>query len=138
MSRSGADRSLSLLPPEMGPLSFQAQTHVAAKDELALISLGARLLFENGESTEGVIVSVEKLAHALGFSVSLFPRWDELTIRFNDDSGGQHLEVIAVAPSGVDMHKVAETMKVIDRVCDGRCLDVEAALAELEAISRFP
>jgi uncharacterized membrane protein YjjP (DUF1212 family) len=119
-------------------LSLSAQTDVASKEELALISLAARLLFENGESTEEVIFSVEKLAHALGFSVSAFLRWDELTIRFNGDSGGSHLEIIAVAPTGVDMHKVSETMKVIDRACDRSCLNVEAALAELEAISQSP
>jgi uncharacterized membrane protein YjjP (DUF1212 family) len=122
--------------PEARSLSVHPESHVASAEELALISLSARLLFENGQSTEKVVSALDQLAAALGFRATVFPRWGELTVLINDGSGSRN-EILAAAPSGVDMRKVAATIGVIDDVCDG-CLDAAAARSALETIARFP
>jgi uncharacterized membrane protein YjjP (DUF1212 family) len=109
---------------------------VALAGDLDLILISARLLFANGQTTERTVVAVEQLAEALGFRGTVFPRWSELTVRIDNDTGSRY-EIIAAEPVGVDMSKVAATMSVIDKVCAGR-MDVEAARSALEAVTRFP
>jgi uncharacterized membrane protein YjjP (DUF1212 family) len=122
--------------PEARSLSVHPEAHVASAEGLALISLSARLLFENGQSTEKVVSAIDQLADALGFRATVFPRWGELTVLIKDGSGSRY-EILAAAPAGVDMRKVAATIGVIDDVCDG-CLDAAAARSALETIARFP
>jgi uncharacterized membrane protein YjjP (DUF1212 family) len=121
---------------EVRSIAAGPETHVASAEELALMSLSARLLFENGQSSEGVVSAIDELADALGFRATVFPRWGDLTIRIDDGSGSRQ-EVLAAAPVGVDMRKVAATASVIDDVCNGR-LNAEAARSALEAVARFP
>jgi uncharacterized membrane protein YjjP (DUF1212 family) len=122
--------------PELRSLPVDPEAHVASAEELALISLSARLLFENGQSTEKVVSALDQLADTMGFRATVFPRWGELTILINDASGSRH-EILAAAPVGVDMRKVAATIGVIDDVCSGQ-FDVAAARPALEAVARFP
>jgi uncharacterized membrane protein YjjP (DUF1212 family) len=122
--------------PEVRSIPTGPETHVASAEELALISLSARLLFESGQSSERVVSAVDELADALGFRATVFPRWGDLTIRIDDGSGSRQ-EILAAAPVGVDMRKVAATAGVIDDVCNGR-LNAEAARSALEAVARFP
>ena len=112
------------------------ETYVASAEELALIWLSARMLFETGQSTENIVSALERLAQALGFRATTFPHWGDLTIRIDDGSGSRH-EMIAAAPVGVDMHKVAATSGVIDDVCNGR-LDAQAARLALDEVARLP
>jgi uncharacterized membrane protein YjjP (DUF1212 family) len=105
-------------------------------DELALISLSAKLLFRNGQTTHSTITAVTRLADALGHRVLLLPRWDEICIRLDGPVGGSH-ETIDATPAGVDMDKVVATMKVVDDVCAGR-INVMAARSTVEAIARYP
>ena len=108
---------------------------MASPGDSALISVSARLLFANGQTTARTVAAVEQLADGLGFRAAVFPRWGELTVRIDDDTGSRY-EIIAVEPVGVDMSKVAATMSVIAEVCDGR-LDAEAARSALEAMLRI-
>jgi uncharacterized membrane protein YjjP (DUF1212 family) len=108
----------------------------ALAQDLALISVSAKLLFENGETTHRMVSAVKRLGDALGFGANAFPRWGELAVRI-DDTGGQGYEIIAATPLGVDMSKVAATNAVIDQLCDGH-IDAEAARSALEAIARLP
>jgi uncharacterized membrane protein YjjP (DUF1212 family) len=121
---------------EARSLSVHPEAHVASAEELALISLSARLLFENGQSTEKLVSALDQLAAAMGFRAIVFPRWGEPTILINDGSGSRP-EILAATPAGVDMRKVAATIGVIDDVCSGR-LDAAAAQQALETIGRFP
>jgi uncharacterized membrane protein YjjP (DUF1212 family) len=121
---------------EARSLSVHPEARVASAEELALISLSARLLFENGQSTEKVVSALDQLAAAMGFRAIVFPRWGELTVLITDGSGSRN-GILAAAPAGVDMRKVAATIGVIDDVCDGR-LDAAAARSALETIARFP
>jgi uncharacterized membrane protein YjjP (DUF1212 family) len=122
--------------PEARSLSVDPEAHVASAQELALISLSARLLFENGQSTERVVSAIDQFADALGFRATVFPRWGELTVLINDGGGSRH-ETLAAAPVGVDMRKVAATIGVIDDVCSGQS-DAAAARSVLESVARFP
>jgi Putative threonine/serine exporter len=121
---------------EARSLSVHPEAHVASAEELALLSLSARLLFENGQSTEKVVSALDQLAAAMGFRATVFPRWGELTVLITDGSGSRN-EILASVPAGVDMRKVAATIGVIDDVCAGR-LDGAAARSALETIVRFP
>jgi uncharacterized membrane protein YjjP (DUF1212 family) len=135
MSNIGANHAHAESPGERSS-SPRAETHVVSAEELALASLAARLLFENGQSTEKVVSTLHQLADALGFGATVVPNWGDLTIRI-DDGRGSRDEVIAAAPVGVDMSKVVATIGVIDGVCSGR-LDAATARSALEAVSRFP
>ena len=104
--------------------------------DVDLILLSARVLFSNGQTTERTVVAVEQLAEALGLRVTVFPRWGELILCIDSDTGSRY-EIIAAAPLGVDMSKVAATMSVIDKVCAGR-MDIEATRSALQAVTRFP
>jgi hypothetical protein len=79
---------------EARSFSARPEMHVASAEELALISLSAKLLFENGESTEKIVSALDQLAHALGFPTTVFPRWGDLTIHIIDGSGSRH-EILA-------------------------------------------
>jgi uncharacterized membrane protein YjjP (DUF1212 family) len=135
MNDTGANHAYALSP---GARSFSArpEMHVASAEELALISFSARLLFENGQSTENIVSALDQLADIMGFGATLFPRWGELTLLINDGSGSRH-EILAAAPVGVDMRKVAATISVIDDVCCGQ-FDAAAARSALDAVARFP
>jgi uncharacterized membrane protein YjjP (DUF1212 family) len=122
--------------PELRSLPVDPEAHVASAEELALVSLSARLLFENGQSTEKVVSALDQLADTMGFRATVFPRWGELTVLINDAGGSRH-EIVAVAPVGVDMRKVAATIGVIDDVCS-RQFDAAAARSALETVARFP
>ena len=106
---------------EARSLSVHPEAHVASAEGLSLISLSARLLFENGQSTEKLVSALDQLAAAIGFRAIVFPRWGELTVLITDGSGSRN-EILAAAPAGVDMRKVAATIGVIDDVCDGRLI----------------
>jgi uncharacterized membrane protein YjjP (DUF1212 family) len=105
-------------------------------DELALLSLSAKLLFENGQTTQSTITAVTRLGAALGHGALLVPRWDETCIRLDESVDGP-IEIVGAIAAGVDMNKVVATMKVIDDVCDRR-VGVTAARSTLEAIARYP
>jgi uncharacterized membrane protein YjjP (DUF1212 family) len=105
-------------------------------DELALLFSSAKLLFQNGQTTQSTTTTVARLAAAFGHRALLFPRWDGIGIRVEGPVGGPH-EVVGATPAGVDMHKVVATMKVIDDVCAGR-INVTAARSTLDAIARYP
>jgi uncharacterized membrane protein YjjP (DUF1212 family) len=110
--------------------------HEISVDELALLSLSAKLLFENGQTTQSTITAVTRLGAALGHGALLVPRWDEICIRLGESVDGP-IEIVGATAAGVDMNKVVATMKVIDDVCDRRA-DVTAARSTLEAIARYP
>jgi uncharacterized membrane protein YjjP (DUF1212 family) len=109
---------------------------VLPAEHLDLLSVSARLLFENGETTQRTGRAVSRLGAAWGVRASVLLRWGELILRV-EDGGGSHEDIIAASPLGVDMRKVAATMASIDEVCDGRG-DPKAARSALEKIAHFP
>lgn len=104
--------------------------------DLPLISLAATLLLANGQTTERTTLQVERLAAALGHQLTVVVRWGELILRFVAPDGTVHTEIVAVSPTGVDMHKVAATIGVLDDVCAHR-MDAAAALSALQGIAHL-
>lgn len=109
---------------------------MSSADDLDLLSAAARLLFQNGQTTEKTVTAVEQIGAVLGYHALLLPRWGELSIRI-DGPTGPIQEVIDAEPAGVDMNKVAATTKAIDALCEGR-IDVATARLSFDAISRYP
>lgn len=105
-------------------------------EALDLMLRAATLLFANGQTTERVMEATARLGGAFGFLADLLPRWGELTATVADGDGLRAATVVA-NPLGVDMGKVAATMDLIDRFCDGR-IDAGTAQAELETIRHRP
>jgi uncharacterized membrane protein YjjP (DUF1212 family) len=102
---------------------------------LDLISIGAKLLFTNGQTTEKLVTASERLAGALGFRAKIFARWGELTVCIEDNAGSLY-KIVDAVPAGMDMRKVSAAMEVINQVCEGRG-DAAGARSALEAITRF-
>ena len=74
-------------------------------DELALLSLSTKLLFQNGQTTQSTTTTVARLAVALGHHALLFPRWDEICLRVDGPVGSLY-EIVGATPAGGDMNKV--------------------------------
>jgi uncharacterized membrane protein YjjP (DUF1212 family) len=104
-------------------------------DEIDLLLLSARLLFQNGQTTERTLTAAMRLGVALGQSSILFPHWGELSIRVDGPMDCQQ-KTIDATPAGVDMNKVVATTKVIDDICDGR-IDAAKARSSFDAIARY-
>jgi uncharacterized membrane protein YjjP (DUF1212 family) len=97
-----------------------------------LVLAVARVLYVNGQSTQQTVDATERLSNCLGFRAAIFPRWGELEIQA-EDAEGKFISAIEAAPSGVDMDRVASTMRTFEAVCDGRLAPANA----MEAIDRI-
>src|SRR5260370_1036314 len=79
----------------------------------------ARVLHENGQSTDETVAAAERLSNQLGLRATFIPGWGELELQatagtpsFASDS--------AADPTGTDMDRVASAMRAIDQVATGR------------------
>jgi len=105
-------------------------------EELSNLVLAfARVLYVNGQATDETVAATERLGSALGLRADLMPRWGELLLSGEKDGG--LIRQVAANPSGVDMDRVASTMRAIEDIEAGR-LAPEAALKAIGAISRVP
>jgi uncharacterized membrane protein YjjP (DUF1212 family) len=136
MSNPDAEQPRSPLPEEQPSPALQPGKPLDPASALKLISSSAELLFRNGQSTERMIEASERLARAVAYRGSVFPRWGELAVQIEDDAGSRH-EIVAALPAGMDMSKVTATMAAIDKVCDGR-MDAPAMRSTLESINQLP
>ena len=114
----------------------KVQPSAPSPDRLALILRTATLLFANAETTERTLRGANRVAESLGYRTTLIPRWDELTVRLEDNSGFK-IDVARVTPAGIDMNKVLATEKTIDSITDGRLAPDEAQTA-LAKIAELP
>lgn len=88
-------------------------------DRLENVALAAILLHANGQTTQRVISATTRLAEAYGLEMCVLPHWDAISFRYRhkgDTTGPWQTEIIHIRPTGVDMNKVARTMRLIDRV----------------------
>jgi uncharacterized membrane protein YjjP (DUF1212 family) len=102
------------------------------EDRADLVLAAARVLFVNGQSTDQVVASAERLGHSLGLRAEILPRWGELQLEAEDSaSGAKLISAVAADPTGVAMNRVASAMHVIEDLAAGRL----APVAAKEAIS---
>jgi uncharacterized membrane protein YjjP (DUF1212 family) len=101
-----------------------------------LVLAFARVLFINGQATDQTVAAAERLGRTLGLRVTILPRWGELQLQSDGESGSVTSQT-AADPAGVDMDRVAATMQAIENVESGR-LAPEAAMRAISVISRAP
>jgi uncharacterized membrane protein YjjP (DUF1212 family) len=94
------------------------------------------LLFENGQTTRRTLESARRIATLLGFQADVSLRWGEVLIRLESQAGSME-RVVAAAPLGVDMGKVAATLDTIDKLSHGE-LDAQAAATALRSAAHRP
>ena len=97
-----------------------------------LILTFARVLYINGGSTHQTLGAAERLSSCLGFRATIFPHWGELEVQA-EDSDSKFISAIEATPSGVDMDRVASTLRTVEELCDGRLAPGNAT----EAINRI-
>jgi uncharacterized membrane protein YjjP (DUF1212 family) len=106
---------------------------MTADDRCNLVLTFARTLFINGQATDQTVAAAERLARTLGLRANLMARWGELQLQ----SEGKDASLLAADPAGVDMDRVASTMRAIEDVESGR-LAPDAAMKAIGAISLMP
>ncbi|EJL50720.1 hypothetical protein PMI09_04905 [Rhizobium sp. CF122] len=102
-------------------------TRLTRTEALDTVALAAKLLLKNGQTSERVVLAVERLGHALGLPLTLHLNWSELALQVD---GMPFSEMVGAMPLAADMGKVLGVMGVIDQVCDGKLAlkDVRSAL----------
>jgi uncharacterized membrane protein YjjP (DUF1212 family) len=96
----------------------------------------AKVLFANGQATDLTISATKRLGRGLGLHANIIPRWGELGLQ-TEDADAELISQIAADPSGVDMDRVASTMRAVDDVASGRS-SAEAASKAIAAIAKAP
>jgi uncharacterized membrane protein YjjP (DUF1212 family) len=112
----------------MTPVTAKPQSSGASmrQDECSDLILNfARVLYVNGESTDRTLAAAERLSRCMGFPATIFAHWGSLEIQSNDRDG-KFISVIEAAPSGVDMDRVASTLRAVEQLCDGQLSWAEA------------
>jgi uncharacterized membrane protein YjjP (DUF1212 family) len=94
------------------------------------------VLFANGQATEQTIGAAERLGRALRLRTKIIPRWGELELQA-EDKDVELSSQIAADPTGVDMDRVASTMRAVEDVEAGR-LALDAAAKAIAAIAKAP
>jgi uncharacterized membrane protein YjjP (DUF1212 family) len=82
------------------------------------------------------VAAAEQLGCALGLRAKVIPRWGELRLEC-EHNDGRLIDQVAADPTGVDMDRVASTMRAIEDVGAGR-LAAEAGTAAIAAIAQAP
>src|SRR5713226_50621 len=75
----------------------------------------AQVLYVNGQSTDQTVASAKRLGHLLGLRATILPRWGELELE-SGDVDGTLISAVEAYPSGVDMDRVASTMRTIEEI----------------------
>src|SRR5262249_58774374 len=101
-----------------------------------LILAFAKVLFANGQATQQTIDAAERLGRALKLRAKIIPRWGELELLAEDKDIELSLQ-IAADPTGVDMDRVASTMRAVEDVEAGR-LALDASAKAIAAIAKAP
>ncbi len=100
-----------------------------------LVLTFARTLFVNGQATDQAVAAAERLGRALGLRANVMARWGELQL-LSDSETTPFCEAPS-DPAGVDMDRVASTMRAIEEVESGR-LKPDVATKAIGVISRAP
>jgi len=119
-----------MTPTVVQPRSFAAS--MTREERSYLILTFSRVLFVNGESTHLTVRTAGRLGQCLGLRATIFPRWGELEVQ-TEDADGRSISVIEAAPFGVDMDRVASTLRTVEELCDGRLAPANA----MEAIAKI-
>jgi uncharacterized membrane protein YjjP (DUF1212 family) len=109
-----------------------SEASMTREERSNLILAFARVLYINGESTHRTLGAAQRLSNCLGFRATIFPHWGELEVQI-EDTDGKFKSSIEAAPSGVDMDRVASTLRTVEELCGGRLAQANA----MEATNRI-
>src|SRR5262249_2959518 len=109
---------------------------MASDERGKLVLTFARTLFVNGQATDQTLAAAERLARAVGLGGNVTARWGELQLQ-SDGKDHAVMTRVAADPAGVDMDRVASTMRAIEDVESGR-MAPDAAMKAISVISRAP
>src|SRR5215510_5002425 len=101
-----------------------------------LVLAVARVLYVNGQSTHQTVGAAARLSTCLGLRATLLPRWGALALHA-EDTDGTCMSVLEADPSGVDMARVASTLRTVEALCDGRLAPANAMEA-INTIAQAP
>jgi uncharacterized membrane protein YjjP (DUF1212 family) len=108
------------------------------EDRGDLVLAVARVQYVNGQSTDQVLASAERVGRTLGLRAEIMPRWGALQLKAQDSASGARLiSAVAADPTGVAMSRVASTMRVIADLAAVR-LTPAAAKEAIRATSQAP
>jgi uncharacterized membrane protein YjjP (DUF1212 family) len=108
---------------------------MTADERSNLVLSFARILFINGQATDQTVAAAERLSRALGLRANVMARWGALQLQ--SDSKANPFCQVPADPAGVDMDRVASTMRAIGDVESGR-LSPDAAIKAIGVISQAP
>src|SRR5262245_39564864 len=91
---------------------------VTREEHCKLVLAVARVLYVNGQGTEQVLATAERLAAVLGLRVRISLRWGELQLQLEDD--GRPIWQVAANPVGVEISRVVSAERMVDDVAAGR------------------
>jgi uncharacterized membrane protein YjjP (DUF1212 family) len=109
---------------------------VTLEERSNLLLAFARVLFVNGQATDQTMDAAERLGDTLGLRAKIMPRWGELQLEA-EDSDARLISAVAADPAGVEMDRVASTMRAIEELGSDR-LAPAAALEAITKISKTP
>jgi uncharacterized membrane protein YjjP (DUF1212 family) len=108
---------------------------MTADEHCNLVLSFARTLFINGQATDQTVAAAGRLSRALGLRADVMARWGALQLQ--SDSKATPFCQVPADPAGVDMDRVASTMRTIEAVESGR-LSPDAAIKAIGVISQAP
>jgi len=109
---------------------------MSLEERADLLLAFARVLYVNGQSTDQTLFVAEQLGHTLGLRAKILPRWGELQVQA-EDGEARLISGIEAEPTGVDMDRVASTMRTIEDLNIGR-LAPSVAMSTINAIAHKP
>jgi uncharacterized membrane protein YjjP (DUF1212 family) len=101
-----------------------------------LVLAFARVLYVNGQATDQTAAAAEQNGGTLGLHAKLMPRWGELQLQA-EDKDAKLLSAVAADPVGIEMDRVASTMRAIEKLGTGE-LAPAAAVEAISTISKAP
>ena len=109
---------------------------VSISDRSDLVLAFARVLHGNGQSTRETLAAVKRLAKHLGLDATIAPDWGSIQLQAGDPTA-RSLSMTIANPTGVNMERVAASMRAIDDIVADR-LPFPDAEKTIEAIAHGP
>ena len=109
---------------------------MSADERADLVLAFAKSLYVNGQATEQMVDAAKRLGCMLGLRITIVPRWGELQLVADSENAALAVQTMA-APAGVEMERVASTMRAIEDTGAGR-LTPDAAKKAIDEILRSP
>src|SRR5882762_8947536 len=101
-----------------------------------LVLVFARVLYLNGQATDQTLDAAQRLGETLELRGKLMPRWGELQLQA-EDGHARLISAVEADPAGVNMDRVASTMRAIEDLGAGG-LAPAAAIEAIAKISKAP